>query len=61
MRQWVVTGAAHAGGVRKMTDSMPALMNDYIAVVPEAQKVSLAEDIALLPMHRREISTWVRV
>ncbi|KAF2671772.1 hypothetical protein BT63DRAFT_179435 [Microthyrium microscopicum] len=38
MRQWVVTGASHAGGVRKMTDSLPSLMNDFIPVVPEGQK-----------------------
>lgn len=48
MRQWVVTGATHAGGVRKMTDNLPSIMNDYIPVVPEAQKVRLEKSIALL-------------
>lgn len=40
MRQWVVTGAAHAGGVRRMTDNLPMLMNDYIPLVPDSQKVT---------------------
>ena len=39
MRQWVVSGPTHAGGVRKMTDNMPALINPYLPAVPESQKV----------------------
>jgi protein NRD1 len=39
-RQWVAAGAAHAGGLRRMTDSLPALMNELIPVTPDTQKVS---------------------
>jgi protein NRD1 len=47
MRQWVVTGAAHAGGVRKMTDNLPLLMNEYLPAVPEAQKVNFGHSKTL--------------
>jgi protein NRD1 len=41
-RQWVAAGAAHAGGVRRMTDNLPVLMNELLPVVPENQKVSFS-------------------
>ena len=43
MRQWVLTGVAHAGGVRKVTDNMPAMINPYLLNVPDGQKVSCIE------------------
>jgi protein NRD1 len=40
-RQWVASGAAHAGGVRRMTDNLPSLMTELLPVTPEGQKVWL--------------------
>jgi protein NRD1 len=39
-RQWAAAGAIHAGGIRKMTDALPYILNEYLSVVPENQKVS---------------------
>jgi protein NRD1 len=40
-RQWVASGATHAGGVRRMTESLPALMHELLPITPENQKVCL--------------------
>jgi protein NRD1 len=38
-RPWFMSGPEHAGGIRRLTDAMPLVMNDYIPFVPESQKV----------------------
>jgi protein NRD1 len=40
-RQWVASGVAHAGGVRRMTENLPSLMTELLPVTPEGQKVCI--------------------